>query len=772
MAISDNQKVDLLFKKLIFGKTKTDDASNKSPSNEAIASPLLIRGDKVWKQSASIPSTPPASSNSVITLYNDAEGNSVETVEDTTSTDNRTWKTNLTDWIPTEFGPQYIVKVYVDDPSSSTPETSGTRIYPDGSGNNDSFVFDYQSGVLHFPDTNVPSAITGSKVPYVIGYRYTGEFGVGAASGEDTNLGNLTISDTTLGTQNSGDDIILEPTGAGVVDINTTTALVVPVGTTAQEPGTPLEGMIRYNSDTDNLEFYNGTDWIGTASNAGSVTTEGFTGDNSTTDFTLNQSADTATVLVSLNGVAQEPNVAYTVSGTTLSFSEAPTSADRIEVRHLALLTSIRSVVDADGDTKVQVEATPDGDTVLLTAAGTDMLSVSANAITADSSYTPANNYDLTTKTYVDSEISSISLDLSSIDQHIVPSSDETYDLGSATNKWRDLYLSGNTITLGSAVISASGSAVTLPAGSTINGTNAATETYVDQAESDAISSANAYTDTRETAITSAYESYADQAEIDAKAYTDTRETAITSAYESYADQVEVDAKAYTDTRETAITSAYQSYTDSAVSGLASETYVDNAVSNLVDSAPSALDTLNELASALGDDANFSTTVTNNIASKLSLSGGTMTGNIDMGGNDITNAGTFDGVATTAKYADLAELYLADENYEPGTVVIFGGPVEVTACFRFEDHAVVGVVSTNPAYLMNNSLENGTPIALTGRVPVKVAGYVKPGDLLVTSSIPGHATVNNAPNAGTILGKAITGNNDGAGIVEALIILG
>jgi len=89
---------------------------------------------------------------------------------------------------------------------------------------------------------------------------------------------------------------------------------------------------------------------------------------------------------------------------------------------------------------------------------------------------------------------------------------------------------------------------------------------------------AKAYTDTRETAITTAYQSYADQAETDARAYTDTRETAITTAYESYADQAEVDAKAYadtaeadarayTDTRETAITTAYTSAISTAVAG-------------------------------------------------------------------------------------------------------------------------------------------------------------------------------------------------------------
>ena len=74
----------------------------------------------------------------------------------------------------------------------------------------------------------------------------------------------------------------------------------------------------------------------------------------------------------------------------------------------------------------------------------------------------------------------------------------------------------------------------------------------------------------------------------------------------------------------------------------ATESYVDTEVSNLVDSAPGTLDTLNELAAALGDDANFSTTVTNSIAAKLPLAGGTMTGDIDMDQNEITDVNFFE----------------------------------------------------------------------------------------------------------------------------------
>ena len=89
----------------------------------------------------------------------------------------------------------------------------------------------------------------------------------------------------------------------------------------------------------------------------------------------------------------------------------------------------------------------------------------------------------------------------------------------------------------------------------------------------------------------------------------------------------------------------------------------------------------------------------------------------------------FQGTATSARYADLAEKYLADTDYETGTVVIVGGDKEVTASTWGQ--RAVGVVSANPAYMMNSELEGGTYIALKGRVPVKVIGVVRKGDRLV-----------------------------------------
>ena len=195
---------------------------------------------------------------------------------------------------------------------------------------------------------------------------------------------------------------------------------------------------------------------------------------------------------------------------------------------------------------------------------------------------------------------------------------------------------------------------------------------------------------------------------------------------------------------------------------------ITTAINNLVDGAPSAINTLNELAAALGDDANFSTTVTNSIATKLPLAGGTMTGNINMGGNSITNAGTFNGTATSAKYADLAERYAADAPYSEGTVVVFGGEAEVTASTSYAQRSVAGVVSTKPAVMMNAEAGNSQThpfIALQGRVPVKVTGEVKKGDILVASDIAGTATAwdndNADPRMTAYVGIAIADAVDG-----------
>ena len=134
---------------------------------------------------------------------------------------------------------------------------------------------------------------------------------------------------------------------------------------------------------------------------------------------------------------------------------------------------------------------------------------------------------------------------------------------------------------------------------------------------------------------------------------------------------------------------------------------------------------------------------------------------------------TFSGTATTANYADLAELYLSDFAYEAGTVVRVGGEFEITATDGDHNHSVLGVISAFPAYLMNNQLENGIPVALKGRVPVKVKGSVNKGDRLVGGK-DGHGIADNdSPHGFAVALESFEAKKSGKGqygIVEAVVL--
>ena len=185
MAISDTQKVDLLYKKL-FGATKTDLATNKSPSNEAIASPALNRGDTIWAQASSIPGTAAAVANVVQAYQTTAR---VQATADSTTTPISsvypTWKTGLTDWIPPEFGSTYFVKVYADTTGTADP-TGNTALSDAGIGGVGEWFFDYQSGVLNFIGGTIPATLTASKVIFITGYRYIGTKGLSASQNSGT----------------------------------------------------------------------------------------------------------------------------------------------------------------------------------------------------------------------------------------------------------------------------------------------------------------------------------------------------------------------------------------------------------------------------------------------------------------------------------------------------------------------------------------------------------------------------------------------------------
>jgi len=130
-----------------------------------------------------------------------------------------------------------------------------------------------------------------------------------------------------------------------------------------------------------------------------------------------------------------------------------------------------------------------------------------------------------------------------------------------------------------------------------------------------------------------------------------------------------------------------------------------------------------------------------------------------------------DGSSFESTYADLAEFYSADAEYDPGTVLVFGGNAEVTTTNEVNDSRVAGAVTTNPSYTLNASQEGTRAcIALQGRVPVKVIGVVAKGDLLTTSSTPGYACKATNPQVGTIIGKALENKNTlTRGVIEVAI---
>jgi hypothetical protein len=153
-----------------------------------------------------------------------------------------------------------------------------------------------------------------------------------------------------------------------------------------------------------------------------------------------------------------------------------------------------------------------------------------------------------------------------------------------------------------------------------------------------------------------------------------------------------------------------------------------------------------------------------------------VSGNIVPTGNATSNLGSSTywfnniyGTATHAQYADLAEKYLADSSYTPGTVLMFGGDQEVTVAAEGTT-AIAGVVSTNPAHLMNGLLDdiNAVAIALVGRVPCNVIGPVNKGDLLVSAG-NGYAQSSADPKLGQVIGRALGSSTATTGQIEIVV---
>ncbi len=186
---------------------------------------------------------------------------------------------------------------------------------------------------------------------------------------------------------------------------------------------------------------------------------------------------------------------------------------------------------------------------------------------------------------------------------------------------------------------------------------------------------------------------------------------------------------------------------------------------------------------------NITASATGDVTGNLTSTGANTMGTLTMGGTLTTKTilpdtntsydigssskqyNTVHAKATSAQYADLAEVYETDAEYEVGTVMVFGGDKEVTISTEGNDRKVAGVISDNPAYLMNSSAP-GQPVALMGKVPCKVVGHIMKGDMLSTD--PNHngvAKKTHEPQVGEVIGKALE-NYDSEEIGTINIVVG
>jgi hypothetical protein len=438
MAISDSQKVDYLWKKLGYSAAKSDTNANKKAPNEAIASPLLMRADKLWSQASEIPAVLPGSTSDPVTVYPTSAPQ--ECTVDATSTANRTWKTGLADWISPEFGSTYQVKVYIHTASDAVGATGGDQVFATGSGNDDEWFFDYQAGTLHFIGTNLPNGIsfTGKSV-YISGGRYTGDFGIGTVTEANISGGNVSANisgnvdggygvfsanvsapwfvgniDADIGTfdtslyaeeitissnssftdtsatiqyltvegetiTSTNEHVTISPNTSGannVVKIGGVTAIDVPTGNTAQRPAIADAGYVRFNSETGTLEWYTGITW---ASGSSGITQQTITPNGSDSTFTLDQESTADGVLVSINGTSQNPDTAYSVSGTDITFTETPLSTDIIDIRFLAVAVAASGMDSLIEDSSPQLGGNLDVNSNYITSASNGNIPIKAD---------------------------------------------------------------------------------------------------------------------------------------------------------------------------------------------------------------------------------------------------------------------------------------------------------------------------------------------------------------------------------------------------------
>jgi len=604
------------------------------------------------------------------------------------------------------------------------------------------------------------------------------------------------------------------------VAFNATTSVLMPVGNTVQRPGTGVTGMLRFNTILNSLELYDNSQWVQVGVPEFTlIVDDQFTGDGSTTVFVLSENTfTTSSVVVSINGVVQIPTLAYSVSGDQLTFTEAPQSGDYIDVRGLTTTTQVTQVSNSGGTAVVAPDPT---------------------------------------------------LAIVNITGDLNPTANATYDLGSSSMQWKDLWLSGNTLHLGNVtmknvaggntiafygpdgttpatiasssidttqiangtsnakVVSSNGD-VTINVGGTSNvavfTTTGATVNGDLTVTGNATLSGNILGDRVQNGTTSLdIQTQNGNANITVGGTSNvavftTGGVNVTGAISATGNitgsyilgngslLTGIDATSIQNgTSSVAVIASGGNVRTNIAGATVATTYsgginvtgVVSATGNITGgnvlgganvnatthtgttvSVTGNVNGGNIISAALVQGATLSATG-NITGGNLSVGTGTITVNniVNGGSNGVGNIGSastyFNTVfakATSAQYADLAEMYEADADYTPGQVVEFGGSKEVTASTSANSKRVAGVVSTNPSYLMNSAQtgEFVIPVALQGRVPCRVVGPVRKGDLMVSAG-NGAAMSNNDAAIGTVIGKALQDFDGTEGTIEVVV---
>jgi hypothetical protein len=168
-------------------------------------------------------------------------------------------------------------------------------------------------------------------------------------------IDNITIDGNTISSTNANGDVVIAPDGVGVVELDTTSGMIIPVGTTGERRASPTQGEMRYNSTENQVEVFTGTDWTSVGAGTSAFDSETLTGDGVTVTFTLQQETSTDAVIVVIGGTLQSPGVAYSISGDQITFAEAPLSTDEVVIRYIAASSTVTGFYSPDTNNNVTI---------------------------------------------------------------------------------------------------------------------------------------------------------------------------------------------------------------------------------------------------------------------------------------------------------------------------------------------------------------------------------------------------------------------------------